>query len=147
MAFNLFKRISPEYVVKNAIEDIKQFGLDGLKPYLTAEATKKIDMVQTFSSGVELFTGGILPLAAASGTGTNAENPLKVLLGSLKECDWTVKDVLNGSETSKAIIGFKYKDNLEGTVELSMIKEDKEWKIDNLNMPKFDKVELSKESN
>ena len=33
MALGIMKRISPEYVLKNAIEDMKLSGLDGLKPY------------------------------------------------------------------------------------------------------------------
>ena len=52
------------------------------------------------------------------------------------------KDVLKESESAKGVIGFKYEDIAEGTVELSMIKEDKEWKINNLNMPKFDKFSM-----
>lgn len=31
---------------------------------------------------------------------------------------------------------------MEGTVEISMIKQDKEWKIDNLDIPHFDKFTL-----
>ena len=69
-------------------------------------------------------------------------NAVKVLLDKLSECEWTIKDVMKGSETSKAIVGFNYEDNMVGTVELAMIKEDKIWKIDNLAMPKFDKLAL-----
>lgn len=31
---------------------------------------------------------------------------------------------------------------IEGTIDISMIRQDKEWKIDNLSMPHFDKVSL-----
>ena len=59
MALGIMKRISPEYVLKNAIEDMRLSGLDGLKPYLTSNALKTIDTVLKFSSGVDLFTGAV----------------------------------------------------------------------------------------
>ena len=37
------------------------------------------------------------------------ENALSVLLDKLSECEWTIKDVIKGSETSRAIVGFNYK--------------------------------------
>ena len=49
---------------------------------------------------------------------------------------------MKGSETSKAIIGFNYEDKMVGTIELTMIKEEKIWKIDSLAMPKVDKFTL-----
>ena len=35
MAFTFMKKISPEYVIENAIKDMRTSGLEGLKPYLT----------------------------------------------------------------------------------------------------------------
>ena len=70
------------------------------------------------------------------------DSAINVLLDKLSECDWTIKDVMKGSETSKAIVGFDYQDKMVGTIEMKMIKEDKIWKIDNLEMPKFDKFTL-----
>ena len=69
-------------------------------------------------------------------------NAVSVFLDKLAECNWTTKDVMKGSETSKAIVGFNYKDQMTGTIEMKMIKEDKVWKIDDLSMPKFDKFTL-----
>ena len=65
---------------------------------------------------------------------------VSVFLAKLSECDWTIKDVMKGTETSKAIVGFNYVDKMVGTIEMAMIKEDKLWKIDDLNMPKFEKL-------
>ena len=36
----------------------------------------------------------------------------------------------------------KDSDVMKGTIDISMIKQDKEWKIDNLSMPHFDKISL-----
>ena len=67
---------------------------------------------------------------------------LKVFLDKLAECEWDIKDVMKGSETSKAVVGFNYEDKMIGTVEMTLIKEEKIWKIDNLDTPKFDKFAM-----
>ena len=58
------------------------------------------------------------------------------------ECEWTVEDILKGSESAKAVLGFAIsngKDDIKGTLQLTMIKEDKEWKIDGVDTPKFER--------
>ena len=127
MAFGFMKKISPEYVVEHAIADMRTAGLDGLKPYLTENAENKVDTIRTVSSGMDLLTGG---------------SRVSVLFNRLSECDWTVVEILKGSESAKAIMRFSISngtDEIEGTLQLTMIKEDKEWKIDGVDMPKFDK--------
>ena len=42
------------------------------------------------------------------------DNAVNILLDKLSECDWTIRDVMKGSETSKAIIGFEYQDIMAG---------------------------------
>ena len=69
-------------------------------------------------------------------------NAISVLLDKLSECDWTIGDVMKGSETSKAVICFDYQDKMTGSIELTMIKEGDIWKIDSLAMPNFDKFTL-----
>ena len=58
MAFGFMKKISPEYVVEHAVMDMRTAGLDGLKPYLTENAEKKVDTIRSVSSGMDLLTGG-----------------------------------------------------------------------------------------
>ena len=142
MALGIMKRISPEYVLKNAIEDMKLSGLDGLKPYLTSNALKSIDTVLKFSNGVDLFTGGLGVLMSQSGSGNISGASVRFLLDKLSELDWVIMGVLKGSDSAKGVVGFTYEDKVDGTVEVTMIREDKEWRIDTLNMPKFTKLEL-----
>ena len=130
MAFTFMKKISPEYVIEHAITDVKASGLEGLKPYLTENAEKKIDTIRMVSNGVDLFTGS---------------NMVSLLLKKLSDCDWYVVDIMKGSESAKGIVGFEFEngeDVVKGTVELTLIKEDKEWRIDGVEMPKFEKVIL-----
>ena len=133
MAFTVFERWSPEFALNNAFSDMRESGLDGLKKHLTAKALKTVEGFETLSSnpGVSLLTNALMGGDAVS-----------VFLAKLSECDWTIKDVMKGGETSKAIVGFNYEGKMVGTIELKMIKEDKIWKIDDLSMPKFDKFTL-----
>ena len=137
MAITLFERWSPEYALNNAFDDMRESGLQGLKKHLTANALKTVEGFESISGRPEiaLFTTSILGGNAAS-----------VLLEKLSECEWSIKDVMKGSETSKAIVGFNYEDKMVGTIELTMIKEEKIWKIDSLAKPKFDKFTLSQGS-
>jgi hypothetical protein len=144
MALGIMKRISPEYVLKNAIEDMGLCGLDGLKPYLTSNALKTIDSVLKFSNSVDLFTGGLGVLMAQSGSGNASGASTRFLLDKLSELDCVIMDVLKGSDSAKGVLGFTYGDKIDGTVEVTLIREDKEWRIDTLNTPKFTKFELSK---
>ena len=113
MAFSLFERWSPEYALNNAFHDMHESGLDGLKKHLTSNALKTVESIETISGRPEiaLITSAIV-----------GSNPVSFLLDKLSECDWTIKDVMNGSEKSKAVVGFKYKENLEGTIDLDMIR-------------------------
>lgn len=67
---------------------------------------------------------------------------MSVFLDKLSEYKWTTKEVMKGSQTSKAIVGFNYDDKMVGTIEMKLIKEEKVWKIDDLGLPKFDKLAL-----
>ena len=135
MAFAVFERWSPEHALNNTFDDMRESGLDGLKKHLTSNALKTVESVDSVS--------GSLGVAMIS-TAVMGGNAVSVLLDKLSECDWTIKDVMKGSDTTKAIVGFNYQDKMIGTVELTMLKEDKVWKIDKLSRPKFDKIALGK---
>ena len=132
MAFGFMKRISPEYVIEHAITDMRTAGLEGLKPYLTDNAEKSVQKIITVSGGVSLLTGGY---------------DVSILFNRLSDCEWTVNEILKGSESAKAILGFVIAsgaDEIEGTLQLTLIKEEKEWRIDGVDMPKFTKYSVGK---
>ena len=136
MAITLFERWSPEYALNNAFDDMRESGLDGLKKHLTANALKNVEHLESLANRpeVSLFSTALL-----------GGNAVSVLLEKLSECDWTIKELMKGTENSIAITAFDYQDKMTGTLEMKMIKEDKSWKIDGLGMPKFEKFELLKE--
>lgn len=130
---DIFESWSPEYAVNKTLDEIKVNGLDGLKKHLTANALKTVNSMESLSDlpGVSLLTNSLM-----------GGNAVKVFLDKLSECNWTVKEVMKGSDSSRAILGFNYEDKMTGTIELTLIKEDKVWKIDGLELPKFEKLEL-----
>ena len=131
MALGFMKKISPEYVVEHAITDMKTSGLDGLKPYLTDKAKKNVETIISVSNGVSLFMGS---------------NKVSILFDRLAECNWTVVDLLKGSESAKAVLGFSINngtDEIEGTIQLTLIKEEKEWRIDGVDIPQFTKFTVA----
>ena len=116
---------------------MKSSGIIGLKKHLTANAVKNLESMESISSRPEIS------LITTTFMGGNA---VKFLLDKLSECEWTVKDVMKGSDSSKAIVGFNYQDSMIGTIEMTMIKEAKIWKIDGLEMPKFEKFSIAQEN-
>lgn len=127
MAFTFMKKISPEYVIENAIKDMRTSGLEGLKPYLTENAENKVETIRSVSSGIDLLTG---------------TNKVSFLINRLADFEWTVQDILKGSESAKGILRFQYEteeNDIKGTLELTLIKEEKEWRIDGVEMPVFEK--------
>lgn len=128
MGFKLFRRLSPEYALNEAYGDVKEEGMRGLKKHLTARALNKIENVETIGNLSTLFTGS---------------NATDLFLNKMGEFEYDVIDMLKGRESARCVIGFSYEDSVKGTIEIKMIKEDKEWKIDNLENPHFEKFTLS----
>ncbi len=128
MSFNLFRRWSPEYALNETYADIKEEGMKGLKKHLTENALKTIESVESIGNLSSLIVGS---------------DPTKLLISKMAEFEYVVNDVLKGSDSARCIVAFNYKDSVEGTIEIQMIKEEKEWRIDALKNPQFDKLELT----
>ena len=128
MSFNLFRRWSPEYALNEAYADVKEEGMRGLKKHLTANALKSIESLESVGSLSTLIVGS---------------HPTNLLISKMAEVEYVVIDVLKGSESARCVVGFNYKESVEGTIEITMIKEEKEWRIDSLGNPHFDKMDLT----
>lgn len=128
MSFNLFRRWSPEYALNEAYADVKEEGMRGLKKHLTSKALKTIEKIE--------LVGDLSALAMS-------ENPTNLLISKMGEFEYTVIDMLKGHESARCVIGFSYQDSVEGSIEIEMLKEEKEWRIDGLKNPHFAKFNLS----
>ena len=122
---------TPEYALKEIIDDVKVSGLDGLYPHLTGEAREKMDAVSSIAEN-DIFNS----IIGFVGQGEY----VRVLKSEIQEVQWNVSDVLKSKENAAVILLFNYEDKLIGTIELEMFKENGEWKIDGLELPEFDKI-------
>ena len=149
MALGFLQKVSPEYVLGKAFLDIKKYGVDGLKPYLTEEAKKKLEIISGGMSLISAF-GKIVGSLSDSNEDSDREGSDKegfgkavsFLMEKMSEFDFGYKNMVKESDTAKAVLTFEYPDVMEGTFDIRMIKQDKEWKINDLSMPHFDKVSL-----
>ena len=129
MSFNLFRRWSPEYALNEAYADVKEEGIRGLKRHLTANALKTIENLESIANMSTMFMGS---------------NPTNMLVEKMSEFEYVVIDMLKSSKSARCVVGFNYKDSVEGTIEINMIKGEKEWRIDGLQNPHFDKMEFAR---
>lgn len=129
--FGLYIVNTPEYALKNIIEDVKASGMAGLAPHLTGKAKETLDAVSsvTESSLFNTIMGFI-----------DQSDYVGVLKSEIQEIQWGVDDVLKSKENAAVILSFNYKDKLIGTIEISMVRREGEWKIDSIEFPKFTEV-------
>ena len=122
---------TPEYALKEMIDDVNASGMDGLYPHLTGEARATIDAVSSVTENS--FFNTIVGFISQS-------EYVGVLKSEIQEIQWEVDDVLKSKENAAVVLSFNYEDKLIGTIEISMIREEGEWKIDGLEFPEFDKI-------
>lgn len=122
---------TPEYALKEMIDDVNASGMDGLYPHLTGEARATIDAVSSVTEN-SIFNTIVGFISQSEYMG--------VLKSEIQEIQWEVDDVLKSKDNASVILSFNYDDKLVGTIELSMVREDGEWKIDGLEFPEFDKI-------
>lgn len=122
---------TPEYALKNIIEDVNDSGMEGLIPHLTGKAKDTLNTVSSVAES-DLFNTimGFI----------NQNDYIGVLKSEIQEIHWGVDDVLKSRENAAVILSFNYKDKLIGTIEISMIREEGEWKIDSIEFPEFDEI-------
>jgi hypothetical protein len=125
---------SPEYALMNIAKDIRTDGIDGLMPHLTGKAE---DTVTTITSIAEnRFVNTIL-------SAFNKDDYVVILKSNIKKVNWEIDDILKGNKQANIVLAFNYEDKLVGTIKVSMVREDDEWKISGIEMPEFKKVNLS----
>lgn len=122
---------TPEYELKEMIDDVNASGMDGLYPHLTGEARATIDAVSSVTEN-SIFNTIVGFISQSEYVG--------VLKSEIQEIQWEIDDVLKSKDNASVILSFNYDDKLVGTIELSMVREDGEWKIDGLEFPEFDKI-------
>lgn len=121
----------PEYALSVMARDVAEFGLEGLRPHLTEEACKKLDTVTSLVDNK--LVGSLMGLFGK-------EDYTELLRTKLQQIRWSLKEITRDGDRAEVILSFHYEDRLTGTVAFSMVYGDDGWKIDSLELPKFDEV-------
>lgn len=125
----LYVKNTPQYALKEMIEDVQASGLEGLYPHLTSGARETVDGIFSVTES------GLLGKVVGALSGSEYISALK---SEIKEIQWDVKDVLKSKDRAAVILSFHYLEEFKGTIQLSMVKEDHEWKIEGINLPVLD---------
>lgn len=123
---------TPEYAMAQIVADVNESGLDGLRPHLTASAQETVDTVTAVTESNLVNT--LLDLFSQT-------DYVGVLKSELQSIEWEVEDILTGEENASVILHFDYDGRLTGRIDITLLKEDGEWKIDGLSYPQFDTID------
>ena len=121
---------SPEYALMQIGKDIEKMGIEGLYTHLTAEGQQMFDNIGKVTDNQ--IVGALVGLLGL-------EDDIAIFKENLDNMKWEVEDIMKGENNARVILDFEYSEEVEGSVEISMIKQEKEWKIDGFEMPQFDK--------
>lgn len=121
-----YKTTTPEYALAKTVEDVQESGVSGLRSHLTSGAEKKLETVDSLIK----ITGIADVLAAA----VSQESIVALIESETADVTWNVKDICKGENNAQVILSFSYDSNLEGTAEITMLRENKEWKIDGIRI-------------
>lgn len=138
-AFGIFFVGTPEYALWRMASDVKEDGLNGLRPYLTENAEKTLDSITAISQNkvVKILAGLLMLYGKLSDT-----DYAGILKSEIKSVKWSLKDVEKDKTQASVTLGFDYEQKLVGTVSLTMAKIQGDWKIDSISIPRFQKIDL-----
>lgn len=121
---------SPEYALMQIADDIQENGIEGITPHLTDDAKKTVSTIISVTDNK--FINSIFQF-------TQNEDFTDVLISNLKEIEWSLCEVLKSKEKADVVLEFNYNDKLSGTIEIKMIRENGDWKISGIGLPKLNK--------
>ena len=124
---------TPEYALKKMAEDVETSGIEGLKSHLSQNMLEKVEKVQYWTDNPTIT--GILALFTE-------KDIADFFMAEIAKIDWKVDEVMRGKTRTDVVLHFDYYGSLSGTIEVIMVKEDGEWKIDGAKFPHFENISL-----
>lgn len=126
-----YKTTTPEYALAKMIADAKESGITGIEEHLTEDTRQKVEQIIEWSEN---------PLVTGILSATSESEEISLLTSKISEIDWSVEDILKGKNQAEVVIGFNYNEQVIGTVNIVMLRENHKWKISGIELPSFDKV-------
>lgn len=120
---------SPEYAAMKIVREMKESGMEGLRPYLTEDLQKKADAISSITNNklVNLVIGLL-----------GKEDVINKIVSELKTVEWEVGDIMKGKNQAVASVHFRYEESISGTMEVTMIREKDGWKISAVAIDQID---------
>ncbi len=120
---------SPEYAAMKIVREMKESGMEGLRPYLTEDLQKKADAISSITNNklVNLVIGLL-----------GKEDAINKIVSELKTVEWEVGDIMKGKNQAVASVHFRYEESISGTMEVTMIREKDGWKISAVAIDQID---------
>lgn len=125
---------SPLRALKTMYDDLDEQGMDGLRPHFTDGAAMLYDEFMEASDN--WIVKQLLKKAGL-------ETYVDVFKNHSEDIEWEFEDLLTGSSRTDVYVRFSYNGEVEGLLELRLIKEDGDWKIDGFGFPEIDELGLT----
>lgn len=125
-----YKTTTPEYALYQTMQDIRESGMDGLKAHLTSNAREKADRVTEWSDNA--IVSGLLSLI------TQQEDISGLLQAGLSDMTWTLQGVTKEGQQAAVAVDFDYQGKMTGSLNITMLREDRQWKIDGVEVENVD---------
>ena len=125
-----YKTTTPEYALYQTMQDIRESGMDGLKAHLTSNAREKADRVTEWSDNA--IVSGLLSLI------TQQEDISGLLQSGLSDMTWTLQGVTKEGQQATVTVDFDYQGKMTGSLNIMMLREDRQWKIDGVEVENVD---------
>ncbi len=128
--FYVYSRLhSPEYALLQTSKDIKESGISGLSSHVTEDLQSIIDTASSVADSS--IVTGVLGLISTQ------TDDLSKIQEHLSEITWTLDDVLKNKNSADVHLTFHYGDEFQGTLNISMVRQNGTWLIDGIGTPSF----------
>ena len=124
---------TPEFALFMIQQDIYDSGMDGLTPHLTGSAKQSIDTISAVTES---------DLVSAIMGVFKQDDYLRVLKSEIQKVEWHFMDIIKAKDSAQVILRFNYNFKLQGTIQISMVKEADGWKISGFEAPEFTSINL-----
>ena len=110
-------------------KDVQEQGIAGIKPYLTENGQEAMEKITSLAENdlVGLIVGLL-----------GKEDAINTFTQEIQQIHWELDDIIKSSKNARVILAFNYKEKLTGTIEISMVRQGGEWRIDGVKLPEFD---------
>jgi len=140
MILIVYSTTTPKYALLQTAKDIERYGYSGLEMHLTESAREAIDIIPDASEFVEEGSLGSVLGIFSNGVKDTGMGWLK---SKLSECQWSLVSVTQSGSEAEATLHFNYENVVIGTIPITMLHENGEWKIDSVGIPTAEKLDVS----